>query len=111
MSSPRGVVVIVFVGLLVSSCGVSNALSDGAFSLVPRNREACLRFVDAANALECVSPGEELFDPEGTCPGSLDQPGVDCTRYYACLEEALRCQGSELVMEDTECFGCDAYGY
>lgn len=52
------------------------------------NVGACLGFVEAYNALDCIP---EPLKPEDRCPESLAMSPCDLSDHYECMAEAARC--------------------
>ena len=67
------------------------------------NVEACRRYVDAYNALECVSDHDAL-SPGDNCPAVLDSFPCDLTEHYACMIPRTVCSDGRVdVSGHLEC--------
>ena len=52
------------------------------------NVGACLRYVEAYNALDCIP---EPLKPEDRCPESLAMSPCDLSDYFECMVDAAKC--------------------
>jgi len=63
------------------------------------NEDACRRYVDHMNGLDCV---QLTYDADETCAGAGLSP-ADMVPYWDCARANARCEGETPVIEIAQC--------
>ena len=72
----------------------------------PDNVSACRSYVETVNAQYTQCGLDSDLTADNTCPDTLNEGGVDCTEYYACLEESYECTDNGMQIDTSSCSGC-----
>jgi len=99
MNAPSVICRATLCGPVLAVVAWSLACSGPMDPQVAGNIEACERYVDHMNSLDCM---DLTYDRDEMCEGAALSP-ADMVPYYDCARENARCEGDKKVIDIASC--------